>query len=277
MSLKRTVAGIATGLILTSTNAFAILGMVDVDVGTGVWAVGGSGAMTGTSNGAEAKVDFDYPMSYDNYYFTARIDHFVPLVPNVKIDILQHHMVGTISGGITYDLFGQTYKYEAAEAVDVTYMQQDYTLYWGVPFLNALTLGMLDLNAGLNLKNIVVGTMSDVMDSGTTTVGMLVPMYDVTAMVDLPVIPKVEATYRSLFGIINDISGKVVVELPIPVPMVHFNVEAGYRIQTIDSEAIDSADNEWLKTTTGVFVDWTKIPTTAITYQGVFAGLNIAF
>lgn len=268
MNIRKVAIASTIGISMTLTNAHAVLGLVDVEASIGTYMLGGSGSITGKTDDGTADSTMKFDQTMDNIYLTAKIDHFLPIVPNAEIEILRHHLNGTGNTDISFNVFGQEIALHKSSEIDTTYTQADILAYWGVPFLKLVSLGMADLNFGLNLKTI---------SASDNSIFVPIPMYEVDAMVDLPVLPEITAQYKSLFGILNDVKAGVTMELPLPIPVLTLGVEAGYRYQNIDSTAIDNADNAWLKNVSGVFIDWSQIPTTKLEFSGFYFGLNGRF
>lgn len=244
---KILLSTIAATTIITSANAGVIL---DFEAGAGVWNAGPSGNV---NYGEEVKLKDTLGLDdSSNMYFYADFNHFVPMVPNVRVEQQTLEMDATKSlGNISFG--GKTYSADTKTTIDLT--QQDFILYWGIPGLNLLSAGILDVNFGLNLKKFDGGVTlnAPATDSVTADMDFVVPMGYVAATIDPPLIPaSFSASYKTIAykdSSLNDMMAKISINLPIPLPLIDFKGDIGYKSQTltIDEDLSDnlSADIEF--------------------------------
>lgn len=232
---KILVAGIA-GLGLFATQASAIVGVVDIELGAGVWNPTISGDVAYGASGAAMDLDKNLGLEADsNSYMYMRFDHFIPVIPNLRIEMQNYSASGT--GTATGDFGGVTFG--ADTTTDITLNQTDYTLYWGIPGLNLLTAGILDVEVGLNVKQLE-GEIALESLAGNETADFSVPLPMVygAVLVDLPVIPVgLEVSLKQVSvgdSKVADTKAKVAVALPLPIPLVTLSLEAGVKQQTIE-------------------------------------------
>ena len=102
-----------------------------------------------------------------------------------------------------------------------------------------------------------------------------IPMGHVAAVADLSAIPviggflplKVTGIYRTI-NVVTDMDIRASFTLPLPIPLVSFGLEAGYRQQTITTG--DAAD---FLTSIGI----TAVPSINFDYSGYYFGANLSF
>jgi outer membrane protein len=240
---KIILSSIAAVGIMTSANAGMV---IDVTAGAGMWNAAPSGYVNGGSNG-DTNFDLETDAGLEessNLYYYIDVDHFVPLLPNVRIERQELTMDATKSMNIQF--LGKNFNAgDTKTSLDLG--QNDLSLYWGVPGLNLLTAGILDVGFGLNLKQFNGSVELSNTNAGTENVDMdfVVPMGYLSATVDPPFIPaKVFASYKTISykdSSLNDIAAKVMINLPIPLPLIDFTADIGYKEQslTIDESLSD--------------------------------------
>ena len=215
----------------TSANAGVI---VDLEAGAGVWDVAPSGTI---NYGREADLKQDLGLdSSTNTYFYADFNHFVPLVPNVRAEKQELKIDATKSiDNVTFG--GKNYNENTTTKLDLS--QTDVTLYWGVPGLKLLTAGMLRVDFGIDLKQFNGSITLNSTSVGTTTADLdfVVPMGYVGATFDPPFVPAtISASYKKISykdSSLDDMMAKVSVNLPIPLPLIDFKLDLGYKKQTL--------------------------------------------
>lgn len=254
--MKKVIISTVAALTMAVTSANAIAGLVDIQIGGGVWNASPSGQITyGKTNPTE--VDFADDLNLDdssNSYMYLRFDHFIPIVPNVRIEQQNYSTSGK---GLVSANFGDV-TISGNTNTDVTLNQQDFILYWGIPGLNALTAGILDIELGIDVKKID-GELT--LDDGTNTdsvdFSVPVPMGYAAVLVDIPFIPVgLEVSTKMLSSgnsKIQDNKAKVDVTLPLPIPLIELAVEAGMKQQTIQiaDDLVNDLDMKF--ETSGIF------------------------
>lgn len=258
--MKKVIISAVAALTMAVTSANAIAGLVDIEIGAGAWNAGPSGQIT-YGKTTPTEVDFADDLNLDdssNGYVYLRVDHFIPIVPNLRLEQQNYTTTGkgTISSGVK---FGDiNYAVAADTETDVTLNQQDIILYWGIPGLNALTAGILDVELGIDVKQ-VDGEITLTSSQGTETVdfNVPVPMGYAAVLVDIPFIPVGLEVSTKMLGMgdskIQDTKAKVDVTLPLPIPLIELAVEAGMKQQTIQiaDDLVDDLDMKF--ETSGVF------------------------
>lgn len=267
MIMKKKIAAIAVGLVLSSTQAFALIGF-NVQAGGGLWM---SGMNTATISDEASSTTANISLTNDNsLYGYIRFTHPIPLVPNLRVETLQFSTSGSAS--LTMDILGYSVS-STNQTLAITLNQTDYTVFWGAGPLSLLTLGIIDLEWGIDVKMIDGSLSYPGITTGAFTAP--IPMAHLGAVVNIGAIPvvgsfvdaKVMGYYRTI-GLMTDMDIKVSYNLPIPVPIVSFGVEVGYRQQTLGT-----ADASSLLSTLGI----TSIPSVDFDYSGVYFGANLSF
>lgn len=260
--MKKVLAALAA-LFMVTSSAHAIAGLVDIEIGTGVWNAEPSGNVMYGATGTDVDIADDLKLdASSNSYIYAKFDHFIPIVPNLRVEMQNYTTSG--DGTLGTVTFGDK-TFTSATTTDLTLNQQDYTFYWGIPGLGLLTAGILDVEFGINVKQID-GEIT--LTSGTTTetasFNVPVPMLYGAIVIDIPVIPvglEVSSKWISVGDSkIQDNKAKVDVSLPLPIPLVTLAVEAGIKQQTIQ-----------------IADDLVKDLDVTIDNSGVFFGANLKF
>ena len=172
--MKKAVIGAFAALTMAVTSANAIAGLVDIEIGGGVWNASPSGQIT-YGKTSPTEIDFADDLKLDdssNGYVYFRFDHFIPIVPNLR---LEQQNYSTSGDGSVTATFGDV-SLTGATKTDVTLNQQDVILYWGIPGLNALTAGILDIELGIDVKTIDGELTITDASNNTDTVDFSVPV-----------------------------------------------------------------------------------------------------
>jgi outer membrane protein len=256
--MKKAVIGAFAALTMAATSANAIAGLVDVEIGAGVWNASPSGQITYGKNVTD-EIDFKDDLKLDdtsNSYMYLRFDHFIPIVPNVRLE--QQNYTTTGKGAISVATGFGDVSITGNTETDVKLNQQDIILYWGIPGLNALTAGVLDIELGIDVKKIDGElTVTDGTNTDTVDFSVPVPMGYAAVLVDIPFIPVgLEVSTKMISSgdsKIQDTKAKVDVTLPLPIPLIELAVEGGMKQQTIQiaDDLVDDLDMKFQ--TSGIF------------------------
>ncbi len=224
----------ATTILLNNANAGVIL---DFEVGIGSWNATPSGYI---NYGNKIDLEDDLGLkSSNNTYLYADFNHFIPIIPNIRVEKQALEMDSTLSQNISWNNTDQPIG--AKTSVDLS--QTDIILYWGIPGLNLLTAGILDINVGLDLKQF---DGSITVNNKPADMSFVVPMIYLAATIDPPFIPAtISASYKNISykdSKLNEIMTKVSIDLPIPIPLIDIKADVGYKKQTltIDESLSDS-------------------------------------
>lgn len=252
----------ASTLVLSTANAGMI---IDAEVGVGLWNASPNGNMMYGNGGSNIDLESTLGLDSDkNGYIYADIDHFVPLIPNVRVEHTKLSTTGSKTlGNIKFG--NNTFSSNTSSEVDLTHT--DFIFYWGVPGLNTLSAGILDVRFGLDVKYFDGSASLKESASGTyekVALDFFVPMGYVGATVDPPFIPASLSadvkyiSYRS--SNLYDASAKVSVNLPIPLPLIDFKLDVGYKEMSLNLDDSLTGDAE---------ID--------MDFSGFFAGISAKF
>ncbi len=169
-----------TMLIIASTPAFAIdaTPFFSVYAGAGGWATEVSGDLGGTSTDVE---DLGIDDETNNYFYVA-FEHWVPVIPNVRLEqsSISTKGTGTISTVFNFADANFTADSEVATEIDITML--DAVLYYEIAMFDVgLTFRQFDVEVE------AVGTIG--ADSGairSEEVDGVLPMLYVQTKIDLP-------------------------------------------------------------------------------------------
>ena len=241
---KIILSSIVASIMATSASAFMGL---NAEIGGGIWMPSLSGTATTTNSIDFGTANMDDKSASGNNYLYADFSHFVPVVPNIRIEKLSYNIDSkTISN---------------SEKVDMK--QTDIVAYWGIPVISTATAGVLNLNVGVDVKNFK-GTINTGPIFSDKSFDETLPLLYLNTRISVPFAPvNLEATAKliSYDGTkISDNEAKMSIKLPIPAPFVNFNLDIGYKTQNVTiSDNLVSGLNTNLDT------------------KGAFFGLNAKF
>ena len=223
--MKKVISSIAAATIL-STSAFGFMG-IDAEVGVGVWAPSMSGDLNFNGNTYDLdNLGLDDGKTSGNSYIYADLSHFVPVIPNARVERLQYEVSGT--GTTNLDL-----------------EQTDIIAYWGIPMIPTATGGILEINFGLDLKNIK-GDLVALNDS--VSFDETLPLGYLNARVDLPFAPiNVEGTIKTIAYDGSSISdNEVKLSGVLDFALIDLKLDLGYRQQniTIADSLVNNFDSD---------------------------------
>jgi outer membrane protein len=223
--MKKTLMALFALLNITIMSAQAdTLGLY---AGVGTWGHEASGDFSSTQAGSTV-IDVEDTLNFDSEnegYVWVAIEHFVPLVPNVRFEQNSLSHQGNVSTSVNFQ--GSSVTGEADIVLDHT----DIILYYS-PLDN-----WVNLDIGLDLRmfdgEATVGTE-------TSDVSETIPMLFVAAQFDLPLTGlSVGADYRFISydgNSMSDMKVRGVYEIGI------VGFEAGYLTKTIELEDISDLD-----------------------------------
>ncbi|PCJ86661.1 MAG: hypothetical protein COA54_08095 [Thiotrichaceae bacterium] len=237
-------------LAVLTTPFTANADFLSVTAGGGVWNTSPDGNFQTTSD--PIAVDIKDNLFWDDEsqgYLFVTFEHFVPLIPNVKIIHTSIDQDG--SGNTTFEFNGQPFNGDISNkfAIDTT----DLILYYEV------LDNVVSLDIGLNIRNLKVDYIITNSDTNTTeedsfneTVPMLYALVGVTPWPD--VIISGEMSYIAFDGSsISDITAKIAYTTDFFV-----GFEAGYRMQEYEFDDISDTDAD-------------------LSFDGIFAGAYLKF
>lgn len=221
----------ASSLFLCSANAGVIL---DAQVGLGTWMTNTSG----TTNYQGGNINLENDLGIDdstNRYFYADVNHFIPFLPNIRIERQELKTNASNSTNVTFG--GQTFSGNTNTNMDLT--QNDLILYWGVPGLNIATAGILNIDFGIDIKQYDGSIeLSNATQKEKVDLDFLVPMAYLAAQIKPPFIPAtISASTKMVSYDGSELSDSMImasIDLPIPLPLIDFRLDIGYKIQKFD-------------------------------------------
>lgn len=256
--MKKLIAALA--LVMMSTSALHA-DFVRVWVGGGMWNSAMSGEAQGDGN-LDDRFDLKDDMGVDkssNTYVWAMFKHFVPVIPNLRVEMTNYAVDGTKN--INFDFAGTTFSGDTKTEINLN--QTDAILYYNIldnTFWTTIDLGLgVKMYSGdITLTESVGGT------SETLDIDAPIPYAYVRARVEVPMTGLAfEADTKNIAVgdiSVNDTRAKIDYDVFTSLPLLDLGLELGYRTQTIKFDTGDSGD-----------------PYLDITIAGLFFGANLKF
>lgn len=225
-------------LVLSVLSATASADALGLYIGGGTWNHDPAGTF-GTQGDADINVgaDLDYSDKNDTYFYAA-FEHFVPLVPNVRVEVASMEHSGTASG-LTFN--GSSVNGHSAISLDTT----DAIAYW------RLLDNWINFDFGINVRQL---DADFTVGSEIVSVSETVPMLYVAAQFDMPL------TGLSVGADINTISFSGVTYQDMRIRALYetgvIGFEAGLKSTTIELDDVDNvnADLEFEGLMFGAFI-----------------------
>lgn len=250
---KRVLAAVMGSLFLAPVaKADMLLGIY---AGAQGWNTSTTGGFSESSTGS-ATFNFD---DETNTSFYVAFEHFVPLVPNVKVNYTSLDSKGNTDLQASFDFDGNTYEENTNLLTETNIDSTDFILYYEI-FDNDL----VSFDLGVNGKYID-GTLyvedADSGESGETAFKGIIPMAYSRVQVGLPftgLSAYAEGSYLSFDDHkVSDFQVALTYSF-VENLAIDMTLQVGYRDITVDIEDLDD-----------VYAD--------LGYDGVFAGLEIHF
>ncbi len=152
-------------------------GAIGFEVAVGVWNQDPSGDLAYQGTSLDLANDLKYG-SQTKFFGRAKID--MPLIiPNIYVMATPMKFDGAGSKAASFTFANRTYSATAPFTSEVKLDHYDVALYYGIPFVNTATVGMLNVDVGLNLRVIdfsaeIVQPTTSISESKTAT--LPVPM-----------------------------------------------------------------------------------------------------
>ena len=225
-----------------------------VEAGANIWNAEASGNVGDDVTVGKNGLDLDSENSNVMY---VSFEHPVPMIPNVKIKNTSLDLSGEGSQDFTF----LNENFDGASESQLDLSHTDLTLYWGVP----LPIPFFDINFGLTARQfdgvISVTDQSSPTRTAEEDLDFVLPMGYLNVDFDshFGVYARAELNAIGYDGnSISDLELAVGYTLPLPIPMVDINLEAGHRTLnfTTDEDSLD--------------VD------TDVDASGMFFGLNVS-
>lgn len=228
-----------------------------IDAGGSMWNAEASGEVDGGIDLGKGGLNLD---SENNNVLFASFEHPIPVIPNIKIKKTDLDLSGT--GTANYKFLDKNLTGASDSVLNLSHT--DLTLYWGVP----LPIPFFDINFGLTARQFdgevsVTATeqSSSTQITQTEELNFTMPMGYLNVDFDshFGVYARAELNALSFDGNgVTDTEFAIGYTLPLPIPMLDINLEAGHRAINLTTDE-DTVDIE-----------------TDIDVAGMFFGLNIS-
>lgn len=256
MKNKTKLSLVLSSLVLSTSLHAGLVGF-NFGVGGGVY---NTDAPVGQYSDGTTSVDLVKELGLEgtsNSYGWAYVEHPIPIIPNLRVEMNQDSYSGEIVLNKTF--FNQTFSNNVSSTLDLS--STDIILYWGVPFtgmLSSLTplidydidfgVGTKNFNSGLSVNDEIGGVsvsenISDILEYGLPFgyLRLRAEAFDIGVEAQLKAIGYGDYSY-------SEFVAKVDYNLPLPLPMLDLGVEAGIKQSKIE------ADGNFDLETSGVFV-----------------------
>ena len=221
-------------LIALTTPMVANADFLSVSVGGGTWSETPTGNIQKTNDPANVDLERDFFWEKESQgYFFASFEHFVPLVPNVKIVGTKMDHAGSGNVTIPFIFDGNTFTGNVSNTFSIE--TKDLVAYYEV------LDNIVSLDIGLNIRDLSIDyTISSasvtVTDSVSKTVPMLYAMVGASPLPDL--IFSAEMSYIGFSGSnMTDVIAKVAYTTSF-----FLGIEAGYRSHSYKLDDVSSTD-----------------------------------
>jgi len=218
---------------------------LDIEIGVGVWAPEFSGNISYGSTHKENiglnELGLDDKKFSDSSYIYADFSHFVPIVPNLRIENTKY----SVNGSSTINRYWNDIQINATANTKLDLTKTDFIAYWNLPFLDTLTNDTLDISYGIAIEQ-AKGEMS--INNDKKSFDEYIPMAYLGAIIEIPTTDiTLEARLKTIKydgATMQDIEYKFSYELPGFIPAVDINLDFGYKTQSIEipSSLVDKLD-----------------------------------
>lgn len=258
--MKRFLYGallLCLSMLAVPYSAFAFFGL---EAGVGYWQQTPSGTLAYKGISAADTLDLKNDLNYSSKgQAFVRVKAELPLIlPNIYFMATPMSFDGTGTKNVSFSYGGQTFNANVPIQSKVKLDHYDVALFYPVPFLKLATLGKLNAELGLNIRNInFEGSVSQetLNYSASKSLSIYLPMVYAGIQVKPISLFSIEAEFRGIALGQNhyyDYLGRVKIH---PLPLVF--IAGGYRSEDIK---IDQSDVN-----------------TAITFSGPFGELGLSF
>jgi outer membrane protein len=218
-------------VLVVPCRAFAFFG---VEAGVGYWNQTPSGTLGYKKVTANDDLDLkkDLNLGSENRPF-ARLKVELPLiVPNIYFMATPMSFQGTGSKNATFNYGGQQFTAGVVLDSKIKLDHYDLALYYPIPLLKTATLGKLNIDLGLNARQIAFeGTISGGGQTASKSLTLYVPMIYAGIQVKPISLIGIEAEVRGIAYGSNsyiDYIGRLKIN---PIPVLY--VAGGYRAETV--------------------------------------------
>ncbi|MEE8480755.1 MAG: TIGR04219 family outer membrane beta-barrel protein [Desulfobacterales bacterium] len=228
---------------------------IGFEVAIGGWSQSPQGDFSYKAVTGDDSIDLEKDLNYDDYIgFTGRLKVDMPLIlPNIYLMTASSQFDGEGSKAVNFNFGDISFTEDVEFDSEVTLSNYDIALYYGVPFVSAASLGMFNVDAGINVRiydfqaKISQETLNN---EASTSLSFPVPMLFLAAQVKPIDMFAVEAEARVISYDNNQISS-LIGRLKVKVFGPLF-AAGGYRYDRIK---LDTEDVEADITLSGLFVE----------------------
>lgn len=227
------------------SSSYALLGFgMEAAVGISQSKAGGNfNYKQATTFDLETNFGFD---DTDDEEQMARLKVYLPLVvPNIYYSHSQMKFSNTAGTNFTYA--GQNVNLGDTTMLEI--ITDDYGLFYEIPFVGLATAGIVKAELGINVRVLTIN--AEVASLEATDFSVPIPQAYASVEVDLPVIPFILQAEVKTLAIDEDnecssYTGRVLFELPVPLPIGDVFIAVGYTkdIYKIDADDV-KADTEF--------------------------------
>ncbi len=240
-------------ILIVPVTSFAI----GFEVAIGGWSQSPQGDFSYKAVTGDDSIDLEKDLKYDDYIgFTGRLKVDMPLIlPNIYLMTASSQFDGEGSKSVDFNFGDISFTKDVEFDSEVTLNSYDVALYYGVPFVSTASLGMFNVDAGINVriydyKAKISQTISGLPVEKSESLSLPVPMLFLAAQVKPIDMFAVEAAARVISYDNNQISS-LIGRLKVKVFGPLF-AAGGYRYDKIK---VDNEDVEADITLSGPFVE----------------------
>jgi outer membrane protein len=222
-------------------RAFAFLGL---EAGVGYWNQSPSGTLsykgTTIADELDLKDDLNYK-SKSNLFVRVKVE--LPLIlPNIYFMATPMSFDGTGSKNVNFNYGGQTFTANVPFTSKVKLDHYDLALFYPVPLLKTATLGVLNVDLGLNARNInFEGTVTQGTLNASKSLSVYLPMVYAGVQVKPISLFAIEGEFRGI-AIGQNHYYDYIAKLRInPIPVVY--ISGGYRSEDVKIDQSDVKAN----------------------------------
>jgi outer membrane protein len=255
--------------LLLSATFFSFLNadFIRIEAGAGLWIAQPTGSLKGDQDADESLNDnFDLAGEADidkenNYYAWAYVKHFLPVVPNARMEYSTTSFSSTLSSDIKFD--GKTYQ-SGSDKFSLSLTQLDTIAYYNL-LDNTLWI-TADVGFGIKATQGYIGFESETLGNKEESLDATIPILYGRARVELPFSGwSVDGSLKMFkYGDSSIHDAQLKVEYKIVETILDLGVEFGYREQNFNIQ-------EDLGTITGIDIS------SDFTLGGYFAGVQVKF
>ena len=241
-----------TALTYTTLSA----DFIRIDGGAGAWIQESTGSFKEKSS-VSKPIDIVDTLGYEsntNYYAWVYFKHFIPLIPNARLEVAKSEFSGSAKNEFSWN--GVEYNKGVSNALSIT--QYDAILYYNL-FDNLL---WTTIDLGIDAK--YFDTLTSVESSSLTKTDFVIALLYARARIEVPATGlglEVDIKAMSYSGAdIYDMRAKI--DYTFDIPILQPGIEIGYRHESIviNSNEIVPVDTK-----------------TDLTISGLYAGITLTF